>query len=273
VGMQPYPTLTQVVVELEGGEGGPADMAGDAGVVGRWLVQGGGGAQPQLQLDLKGVLYNAALARGSPARPGAGCSMSPACRAPWGCTQQQTCPSFHHNHCVEARAGCCVCAPHDEALVLCCRPLRASSATQDAWPSCPAVAPRSQAASVAACRAHCCMLPACCAAAGVRPLNVVGAARNATRPRRRCPAQRRCAWWRWARARRAWRRSVRSSCSCARRPARRRRRRPARLAAAAPSSPTCSCSMTMTSTRRARPWPFPPSDLPQDPQSPHAHLS
>jgi hypothetical protein len=93
MGMQPYLTLTQVVVELEGGEGGPADMAGDAGVVGRWLVQGGGGAQPQLQLDLKGVLYNAALARGSPAMPGAGCSMSPAYRAAWGCTQRRTCSS------------------------------------------------------------------------------------------------------------------------------------------------------------------------------------
>ncbi|KAK9835123.1 hypothetical protein WJX81_000027 [Elliptochloris bilobata] len=52
---------TKVIVELEGGEGGATDMAGDAGVVGRWLVQDSGGAQPQLQLDLKGVLYNASL--------------------------------------------------------------------------------------------------------------------------------------------------------------------------------------------------------------------
>ncbi len=57
--------LVQVIVELEGGEGGATDMAGDAGVVGRWLVAEGG-AQPQLQLDLKGVLYHASLARPPP---------------------------------------------------------------------------------------------------------------------------------------------------------------------------------------------------------------
>lgn len=74
-GAEHDPASRQVIVELEGGEGSATDMAGDAGVVGRWLVQrGGGGAQPQLQLDLKGVLYNAALVG------------SPACRAccrPW----------------------------------------------------------------------------------------------------------------------------------------------------------------------------------------------
>ena len=62
LGVQQYPASRQVIVELEGGEGSATDMAGDAGVVGRWLVQpGAGGAQPQLQLDLKGVLYNASL--------------------------------------------------------------------------------------------------------------------------------------------------------------------------------------------------------------------
>ena len=73
-------------MELEGGEGSATDMAGDAGVVGRWLVQHSGGAQPQLQLDLKGVLYNATLVR-PPAWLVAGCSAQP----PWqaGCEKQQ----------------------------------------------------------------------------------------------------------------------------------------------------------------------------------------
>jgi hypothetical protein len=54
-------------VELETGNDSSTDLAGDAGVVGRWLVQQGAeaGAQPELQLDLKGVLYQASVVWGS----------------------------------------------------------------------------------------------------------------------------------------------------------------------------------------------------------------
>ena len=51
-------------MELETGNDSSTDLAGDAGVVGRWLVQQrqaeGNGAQA-LQLDLKGVLYQASV--------------------------------------------------------------------------------------------------------------------------------------------------------------------------------------------------------------------
>lgn len=54
----------KLIVELEdAGEGGRADLAGDAGVVGR-LLAGAGAAPsgaPALTLDLKGVLYRATL--------------------------------------------------------------------------------------------------------------------------------------------------------------------------------------------------------------------
>ncbi len=48
----------QFIVELEGGNDSSVDLAGDAGVVGRWLVEGDDNT-PELKMDLKGVVYAA----------------------------------------------------------------------------------------------------------------------------------------------------------------------------------------------------------------------
>ena len=49
----------QVVMELQSGsEAEAVDLSGDAGVVGRWLVQGSTNS-PELLMDLKGVLFSA----------------------------------------------------------------------------------------------------------------------------------------------------------------------------------------------------------------------
>ena len=48
----------QFIVELEGGNDSSVDLAGDAGVVGRWLVEGDD-SNPELRMDLKGVVYAA----------------------------------------------------------------------------------------------------------------------------------------------------------------------------------------------------------------------
>ena len=55
----------KVLVELEG-EGDAVDLEGDVGAVGRLYVAGGAGkasaaAQPELRLDLKGVIYEARM--------------------------------------------------------------------------------------------------------------------------------------------------------------------------------------------------------------------
>lgn len=50
--------LMQFIVELEGGNDSSVDLAGDAGVVGRWLVEGDA-KNPELRMDLKGVVYAA----------------------------------------------------------------------------------------------------------------------------------------------------------------------------------------------------------------------
>lgn len=52
-------------MELQcGGEAEAVDLSGDAGVVGRWLVQGDEDS-PQLCMDLKGVLFSATTVRPS----------------------------------------------------------------------------------------------------------------------------------------------------------------------------------------------------------------
>ncbi|CAL8468020.1 g7559 [Coccomyxa elongata] len=51
-------SLTKFIVELEGGNDSSVDLAGDAGVVGRWLVEGDD-KTPELKMDLKGVVYAA----------------------------------------------------------------------------------------------------------------------------------------------------------------------------------------------------------------------
>ncbi|GAB4814461.1 hypothetical protein N2152v2_001507 [Parachlorella kessleri] len=51
----------KVLIELESIEGGATDLAGDAGAVGRILVRGPAGDQ-QVQIDLKGILYDATIA-------------------------------------------------------------------------------------------------------------------------------------------------------------------------------------------------------------------
>ena len=56
----------QVIMELQcDGEAEAVDLSGDAGVVGRWLVQGDED-HPQLCMDLKGVLFSATTVRRSP---------------------------------------------------------------------------------------------------------------------------------------------------------------------------------------------------------------
>lgn len=50
--------LVQFIVELEGGNDSSVDLTGDAGVVGRWLVEGDNNA-PELKMDMKGVMYAA----------------------------------------------------------------------------------------------------------------------------------------------------------------------------------------------------------------------
>ena len=56
----------QVIMELQcGSEAEAVDLSGDAGVVGRWLVQGDD-EHPELRMDLKGVLFSATTVR-SPA--------------------------------------------------------------------------------------------------------------------------------------------------------------------------------------------------------------
>lgn len=47
----------QFIVELEPDPHGSTDLTGDAGVVGRWLVEGDATDGQELQLDLKGILY------------------------------------------------------------------------------------------------------------------------------------------------------------------------------------------------------------------------
>ncbi len=61
-------------MELQcGGEAEAVDLSGDAGVVGRWLVQGDED-NPQLCMDLKGVLFSATTVRLFACRlPGCGC--------------------------------------------------------------------------------------------------------------------------------------------------------------------------------------------------------
>lgn len=60
----------QVVVELQcGSEAEAVDLSGDAGVVGRWLVQGDDKDKPQLCMDLKGVLFFATTVRFWPPFP------------------------------------------------------------------------------------------------------------------------------------------------------------------------------------------------------------
>lgn len=48
----------QFIVELEAGNDSAMDLAGDAGVVGRWLVEGDD-KDVLLKMDLKGVVYAA----------------------------------------------------------------------------------------------------------------------------------------------------------------------------------------------------------------------
>lgn len=56
-------TPLQVVMELQSGSDAEAvDLSGDAGVVGRWLVQGSTDS-PELLMDLKGVLFSATPVR------------------------------------------------------------------------------------------------------------------------------------------------------------------------------------------------------------------
>ena len=50
--------FAQFIVELEGGNDSSMDLTGDAGVVGRWLVEGDD-SNPELKMDLKGVVYAA----------------------------------------------------------------------------------------------------------------------------------------------------------------------------------------------------------------------
>lgn len=45
-------------MELESGNDSSVDLTGDAGVVGRWLVEGSE-KNPELKMDLKGVVYAA----------------------------------------------------------------------------------------------------------------------------------------------------------------------------------------------------------------------
>ena len=53
-------------MELQcGSEAEAVDLSGDAGVVGRWLVQGDDDS-PQLYMDLKGVLFSATTVRSLP---------------------------------------------------------------------------------------------------------------------------------------------------------------------------------------------------------------
>ena len=53
----------QIIMELQSGnEAGAVDLSGDAGVVGRWLVQGSTD-NPELLMDLKGVLFSATPVR------------------------------------------------------------------------------------------------------------------------------------------------------------------------------------------------------------------
>ena len=53
----------QVIMELQSGsEAEAVDLSGDAGVVGRWLVQGSTDS-PELLMDLKGVLFSATPVR------------------------------------------------------------------------------------------------------------------------------------------------------------------------------------------------------------------
>ena len=59
----------QIIMELQcGGEAEAVDLSGDAGVVGRWLVQGDED-NPQLCMDLKGVLFSATTVRPSHCSP------------------------------------------------------------------------------------------------------------------------------------------------------------------------------------------------------------
>lgn len=55
----------QFIVELEGGNDSSVDLTGDAGVVGRWLVEGDD-SNPELRMDLKGVVYAATTVRARP---------------------------------------------------------------------------------------------------------------------------------------------------------------------------------------------------------------
>jgi hypothetical protein len=55
----------QFIVELEGGNDSSVDLTGDAGVVGRWLVEGDD-SNPELRMDLKGVVYAATTVRPRP---------------------------------------------------------------------------------------------------------------------------------------------------------------------------------------------------------------
>ena len=55
----------QFIVELEGGNDSSVDLTGDAGVVGRWLVDGDD-SNPELRMDLKGVVYAATIVRPRP---------------------------------------------------------------------------------------------------------------------------------------------------------------------------------------------------------------
>jgi hypothetical protein len=51
----------QFIVELETGNDNTTDLTGDAGVVGRWLVEGDE-KEPLLKMDLKGIVYTATTA-------------------------------------------------------------------------------------------------------------------------------------------------------------------------------------------------------------------
>lgn len=51
----------KILVELEPSDTGATDLSGDSGAIGRVLVSRRPGAPQQLQVDLKGVLYNAAV--------------------------------------------------------------------------------------------------------------------------------------------------------------------------------------------------------------------
>lgn len=53
--------MLQFIVELEPDPYGSTDLTGDAGVVGRWLVDGDAAGGQELRLDLKGILYTVSV--------------------------------------------------------------------------------------------------------------------------------------------------------------------------------------------------------------------